>query len=208
MQTDPELIKAWSEMIRALAWPVIIIGLAPFVLWFIHRWVVKNNKELEFNVKNIFSVIVKPTQGIRPPGNTTAGENAPQKTDMESIAASPGKPLPADYFFMNHTSFLRPEKQEEFQKRTGIHLNHYDIRVIVDSYYRGAMERIDCVEYVLHRSYPVPLQIRRNPEDHFLLKELANGEYVLLAKVYLKDRKEPIVLQRYITLWADGPRFE
>lgn len=38
----------------------------------------------------------------------------------------------------------------------------------------------------------------------FLLKELANGEYVLMDKVYLKDRKEPVLLQRYTTLWESG----
>jgi hypothetical protein len=38
-----------------------------------------------------------------------------------------------------------------------------------------------------------------------MLKELANGEYVLVAKVFLRDRKSPLILQRYITLWKEGP---
>ncbi|HRD81201.1 MAG TPA: hypothetical protein PK198_26985 [Saprospiraceae bacterium] len=41
-----------------------------------------------------------------------------------------------------------------------------------------------------------------------MLKELANGEYVALAKVFLKDAKEPLVLQRYISLWESGPRLD
>jgi len=64
------------------------------------------------------------------------------------------------------------------------------------------------VEYLLHRAYPHPVQYRRSAKDHFMLKELANGEYVALARVYLKDAKEPLVLQRYISLWESGPRLD
>jgi hypothetical protein len=27
-----------------------------------------------------------------------------------------------------------------------------------------------------------------------------------MAKVFLKDREEPVLLQRYIALWESGPR--
>ncbi len=120
-----------------------------------------------------------------------------QSKDVEQTPPTSTAKLPFDYYFLNHTSFLRADKQEEFRRLTGVPLNHYDIRVIVDSYYRGALDRIDRVEYILHSAYP-------NPEDKFLLKELANGEYVLMAKVFLKDREEPVLLQRYITLWESG----
>jgi len=113
--------------------------------------------------------------------------------------------LPADYYFINHTSFLRREKQEEFKQRTNVNRLHYDIRVVVDSYYNGALERISYVQYYLHKSYPKPIQKRYNMADKFSLKELANGEYVLIAKVYLNDISKPIILERYITLWESGP---
>ena len=115
--------------------------------------------------------------------------------------------LPADYIYINHTSFLRPEKQEDFQLTTKIQgLPHYDIRVIVDSYYQEALERIKYVTYFLHQSYPEPIQTRANKYNHFCLKEVANGEYVLTAQIFLKDLKKPIILQRYITLWSSGPK--
>ncbi len=79
---------------------------------------------------------------------------------------------------------------------------------MVDSYYRGALDSIERVEYYLHEAYPEPIQIRTHKKDKFLLKEIANGEYVMLAKVFLRGRKQPIVLQRYITLWKSGPRIE
>src|SRR5688572_14571697 len=128
---------------------------------------------------------------------------------LQELDLSEDKPLnvlPADYIYLNHTSFLRPDKQKEFQTRPGaMDLPYYDIRVNVNSYYRGALERIKYVVYFLHESYDNPIQARTNRGDHFELKELAYGEYVLTAEVFLKDVKKPIILERYITLWNSGP---
>jgi transcription initiation factor IIF auxiliary subunit len=68
------------------------------------------------------------------------------------------------------------------------------------------LDRIDRVEYVLHEAYPNPIQVRTRRDDRFLLKEVANGEYVLLARVFISGRSQPLVLQRFITLWKEGPR--
>jgi hypothetical protein len=121
---------------------------------------------------------------------------------------APAEPeLPNQTYFINHTSFLRPGKQQEFQERTGVPLDHYDIRVIIDSDDEKALDLIDRVEYVLHEAYPEPIRVRtqQHRRDYFLLKELANGEYLLRAKVYIQGRNEPVELQRYITLWRSGP---
>jgi hypothetical protein len=128
----------------------------------------------------------------------------PQESERPPVAEN--DILPPDYLYLNHTSFLRPECQDQFQELTGVQCLHYDIRVILSSYYHGAIDRVAKVEYILHASYPHPIQVRTRKSDNFLLKEIANGEYVLFAKVYLKDHKDPIVLQRYITLWSEGPR--
>lgn len=136
----------------------------------------------------------------------TQAERKPEQDKPVLPSVSEDQPIPADYLYLNHTSFLRKDKQPDFQARTGIPLDHYDIRVHLDSCYAGALDRVQYVVYLLHEAYPEPVQARSNRKDKFLLKELANGEYVLLAKVFLKDRAEPILLQRYITLWKDGPR--
>jgi len=142
----------------------------------------------------------------RPPSTSADKELSQSTKEVQTLPRVKQEILPFDYYFLNHTSFLRKEKQEEFRKRTGINRDHYDIQIIVDSYYQDALDRIEYVEYILHRAYPEPIQYRRNPEDKFMLKELANGEYVLMAKVFLKDRKDPVLLQRYITLWDSGPK--
>lgn len=201
---DAELVQSWAAVLEALTWPIVIL-MVVVILRSLVSTAVAGGSAFRLGVRDLAEVSLEPTQGLRPPRADTEDSRSQLVRDVPSVPQGKQEVLPFDYFFLNHTSFLRREKQEEFQRRTGVPLDHYDIRVIVDSYYREALERIECIEYVLHRSYSQPLQIRRNPEDKFLLKELANGEYVLMAKVYLKDRREPVLLQRYITLWDSGP---
>lgn len=201
---NADIINSWAAVLHALAWPIIAIIIVVLLRDLITALISKGSG-VHLSFKDVITVIVEPAQGLRPPSAGT--EDASKLTkDVQALPQTTQQTMPLDYYFLNHTSFLRKEKQKEFQERTGAPLPHYDIRVIVDSYYQGALDRIDCVEYVLHRAYPNPIQYRRNPEDKFLLKELANGEYVLMAKVFLKDRKEPVLLQRYITLWETGPQ--
>ena len=110
-------------------------------------------------------------------------------------------------YYLNHTSFLREEKQQEFRQRTGVPLDHYDIRVVVDAYDEEMLNLIKRVEYTLDPSYPEPVRVRteRERRQKFLLKELANGEYLLRAKIFVTGREQPIEVARYITLWESGP---
>ncbi len=129
---------------------------------------------------------------------------------LPSIA--PDEELPDDYLFLNHTSFYldgterHKAEQAAIRKKTEFDQKHYHIQVIVDSYYDGAIDRVDHVEYTLHEAFPKPVRRVSNRHERFLLKEMANGEFVLLAKAYLKGQSEPILLKRYITLWDTGPR--
>ena len=194
-------MKPFVELLGAVAqllWPVIF-GMIVFVLFPQIRKLAEKGSEIAFEGKG-FKLEIKPSKVLR----AFDSDEKPPKLPDVSFQNS----LPGDYYFINHTSFLRPEKQEEFQSRTGVKWPHYDIRVIVDSYYEGALERIDRVEYILNETYPNPIQVRTRKEDKFLLKELANGEYVLLAKAYMKENRQPIILQRYITLWKEGPKID
>lgn len=120
----------------------------------------------------------------------------------------PGAPqeTSAHYYFLNHTSFLRKNKQEDFIKRTGVYAPHYDIRIVLDSSYPGALDRVEKVEYTLDPTYPTPIYTCSDRSQKFLLKELANGESVVQARVYFCDGGPPMSLQRYLTLWESGPR--
>lgn len=117
------------------------------------------------------------------------------------------KVYPADYFYLKHTTFFRNDKQKELQDKTGLHdIKLYDIRIKVYSYYSGALEEIEKVQYYLHSSYDNPIRELYDSKSNFELKELAFGEYVLSAKIYLRNVDEPFIVQRYISLWDSGPR--
>ncbi|MEM6259537.1 MAG: pYEATS domain-containing protein [Planctomycetota bacterium] len=190
----------YAELITAIAqllWPVLLVLVIVLLRKRIMALLDSGSELIIEGFGTRFAV--KPAQTQRTP-KTVASD------DKDLVPIDETEPLPADYYFINHTSFLRPEMQADFIQRTGFDAPHYDIRVVVDSYYRGALGRVEHVEYILHKSYEEPRRIRSQRKEKFQLKEVANGEYVLIAKVYLIDRKEPIVLQRYITLWDSGPR--
>jgi hypothetical protein len=114
-------------------------------------------------------------------------------------------------YFLNHTSFLRVDPQAEFRARTGVPLDHYDIRVVLDAEEPEMLDAVDRVEYILDSAYPEPVQVRTAEQDRhtkFLLKELANVEYLLRAVVYFIDGRSAIRLERYITLWRSGPELQ
>ncbi|MBD0404492.1 pYEATS domain-containing protein [Flammeovirga sp. EKP202] len=130
--------------------------------------------------------------------------NIEKKGEKLNYSTKENLKLPSDYFYINHTSFLRTNKQTELQKTTGLEgYKLYDIQVKIFSYYTGALEKI---EYYLHSSYENPIRTSVDINNNFLLKELAYGEYVMSAKVFMKDIEFPFILERYITLWDSGPR--
>jgi len=203
---DPELINAWAAVLNAVVWPITILVI--LVIGTRRLWpLIVKGAGVRLKLKDVAEISIEPTKGLRPPSaKEPEDEESELKMNVQEPCQEVQSSLPPDYYYLNHTSFLRRDKQDEFRRRTGIPLDHYDIRVIVDSYYEGALDRIEQVEYILHRAYPQPFQYRTNRSEKFLLKELANGEYVLMAKVYLKDRKDQVVLQRYINLLEAGPR--
>jgi hypothetical protein len=71
----------------------------------------------------------------------------------------------------------------------GVDRKHYHIHIIVDSFYAGALDRVDHIEYILHKAYLEPVRHVSNRRERFLLKEMANGEFVLLEKAYLKKTR-------------------
>jgi hypothetical protein len=196
---EPEVLNGWAQ----LAWPFVVLVVIGVLIFILRPVLTQGRSQVHIKAMG-FEFLVAPPTGVREPGgqpreSAVLPEPFARQADLDA--------LPFDYFFLNHTSFLRPEKQAEFRSRTGVPRDHYDIRIIVDSYYKDAHKRIDRVEYLLNPAYPEPLRLRRNRNEKFLLKELANGESVVIARVYLHEKPdEPIFLQRYIDLWHEGPR--
>lgn len=155
---NDELVQTWAAILNALTWPVTII----FVIFILRGFVVPAVAKggiFRFKVKDVAEFSIEPAQGLRPPSAVTEKDRSQLTKEVEKIPQTVQEPIPLDYFFLNHTSFLRENKQDEFRQRTGVPLDHYDISVIVDSYFRGALDRI---EHVVGRKGDVHKKIRNS----------------------------------------------
>lgn len=222
-QINPGIMKNFIKSVRKNAKPQLKIGVSVsvvlFVIFFVlqyydSRLLMLDNKwiavslfpiVLSLLLSGIVSEIKVLGMEVKVVPSKTDLENANEKIDYQIDTEKPV--LPSDYYYLKHTSFYRKEAQEDLQKKTGLkNLKLYDIRVKLFSYYKGAFEKIDKVEYYLHSSYEHPRQLSTDKKNNFELKELAYGEYVLSAKVFVKNLDQPFIVQRYITLWDTGPR--
>jgi hypothetical protein len=107
------------------------------------------------------------------------------------------KEITKDYFALIHASWRYPKKDLEFKKRM------YCIQVIIQAQ-QEVLDEVEFVKYYLHNSYPNPIQTKHDKKNHFELKELAWGEYLLKAEVKLKESNNVIQLERYINLTETG----
>jgi hypothetical protein len=115
-----QTVEATADLVSAIAeilWPVLFVAIIILLRREI-RSLLQPGAEFVFELAG-GKVSIKPT---KPPRD---------KAELPAIPVE--ERLPADYLYINHTSFLREDKQSEFRSRTGARdLPHYDIRVIVD----------------------------------------------------------------------------
>ena len=187
MENFAKLITSLSQII----WPLI-----PIFLLFYFR---KSIKKLIENGADIAFEFMGSKVSILPTKRNLSGND--QHSENKLPAISTDEDLPADYYYVNHISFYRQDKQESLRKKTDLNIDLYYLHITTNSYYAGAIERVEKVEYYLHETYPEPIHVRTNKNnDNFLLKELAYGEFVLIAKIFLRKKKNPLILNRYINL--------
>jgi hypothetical protein len=67
---------------------------------------------------------------------------------------------------------------------------------------RGEVER---VEYCLGPKFFQEPVVKENPEDRFRLDVSAYGSMLCLARVYIRGRKEPVELTRYVNFFEELP---
>ena len=144
----------------------------------------------------------------RVPAARSTVPDTPRWDDMikrlREFVSQEGSRIPFDYYFLNHTSRLRPDKQLEFQAKTGYAAGPiYNIRVRVESHYDHTLAEVASVRYNLE-AYPQPVQEITDCTRGFLLKELAWGPPVVLAEIKLRD-ESVIRLSRFLTLMKNGP---
>jgi len=77
---------------------------------------------------------------------------------------------------------------------------YYRVFVNIDSSDQRGLDDIEKVIYLLHPTFKNPRRVVQTRDDNFLLKTNCWGEFSLKAEVYLKNDKEPLLLERYISI--------
>lgn len=74
----------------------------------------------------------------------------------------------------------------------------YRLRIFLETDPSVSLSRVSKVVYHLHPTFPNPEQEVTDPETQFELVTYAWGQFNLKAEVYLRDRTEPLMLERYL----------
>jgi hypothetical protein len=177
------------DLVSSIAWPsMILLGLILF--WPEVRDLVTEIRErirrgssFGFGLLNVGAALQVEAARIPSPGE---GESV----KLENIA-------------LLHTSFLRPDKTQEFNDGRP----YYQFEVIVIAP-RDVTNRIESVTYYLPAPWPDRLRRRTtsNRADRFKMKDLANGTLIVTAEVQFKGSIERTQLNRFVDLRPDGPR--
>jgi hypothetical protein len=67
------------------------------------------------------------------------------------------------------------------------------------------LERVDHVEYLLHPTFPEPVQVRRNRQNKFRLEATGWGEFTISARIRHKEGTEA-VMRHLVRLGERAPR--
>jgi hypothetical protein len=106
-----------------------------------------------------------------------------------------------DNIALLHTSFVRPDKTRKFNDR----LTYYQVEVVILAR-ATVLDRIESVTYHLAEPYPRREYTIKDRNSRFKLKELANGASRVRAEVKIRDKEQPLSLNRFMNLQDAGPR--
>jgi hypothetical protein len=176
-----------ASLISALVWPyltLILITLFWTQLDKLFFFVLEN-----FRKRSISEVIFGNIFGIKLEVEKIPAPKNIENTTLSNIA-------------LLHTSFLTSKRPIGYDEAT----TFYQFEVIVAAP-TPVMDSISHVKYYLGEPWPESLRERtiENRSSRFKMKDLANGTSIVRADVYLRDKDEPIQLNRFIDLRPNGP---
>ena len=135
-----------------------------------------------------------------PPGKKWLSDTDYRQAAIHYLSTQTKAPPIEDTMSLIHSSWRSPKHDERFPGK-----NMYRFDAVIDAP-GEILDQIEAVNYCLHPSYPNPMRIVKDRPSRFKLKELAWGIATLRAEVKMKNRKEPIILSRFISLNETGPR--
>ena len=179
------LSSAASNLLIALIWPFLLVSIGTLYRHRLSAIVTA----LELRVRQGAGLKL----GFLEIG--TALENVPNPSEHEKITS--------ENLALIHTSFLSPKGTTKMNDGRV----YYQVEVVLVAP-KNVMARIERVEYHLPDAWPKARrhQTVLDPKTRFKLKDLASGTAIFRADVFVQGQQDPIHLNRFIDLSAEGPR--
>jgi hypothetical protein len=118
-------------------------------------------------------------------------------------AAAPGNPVTLANIALLHSTWY--SDKDTIRMNSGMKYYRVDVVVIAKA---STLQRIESVTYRLPETWPEKYRIRTTTEaeKRFLMKELLNGTAIVTAQVRIKGQAEPLLVNRFLDIRADGQR--
>jgi hypothetical protein len=134
-----------------------------------------------------------------PPGRKWLSDDQTRRSAIHHLITQTRSASMESEISLVHTSWRSPKHDAKFP---GKKMYRFDAEIDAP---KEILRRIEKVTYRLHASYPNPERVVFDEENRFKLKELAWAGSTLKAEVKFKNRQEPILLSRFISLEEKEP---
>jgi len=177
-------MKDWIPFLQALIWPVFIV-----VTLLVFR---KAFADVVLAIKRRIEAGAEMAVG---PAGITIGSAPVLKSEETTKKASSLRDNLGDRSYLSTALYMVHNAKFAKLVPEG---RDYEIKVRVYAESAELEDRIERVEYHLHRSYSRRIRESRDKENAFQVTLYAWGQFNLKAHVYIKEIEEPVVLWRFL----------
>jgi len=189
-------MESWTPIIKELIWPIFI---GVLILW---------NRKWFKGLLDTITERVKEGSGFNiGPSGVSVGQapTLPDAVNEEDVIDDGYEPETKAVLLESKGSIL--ENKFSLSHRTSLWKMkngraYYRIYITTHAENNEAKSSIEKVVYHLHSTFKNPRRVISTSENDFLLKTNGWGEFVINAEIYVKNKDNPIKLNRYIELTA------
>jgi hypothetical protein len=196
-------MKDWIPLLQTLVWPLFVVGLLYLFRSHLDELIltIKGRIEKGDSFEAGTSGIKlgssapqapsgkEPLPGVQPLPSTRPVAEPRSGSSVSDQSSSTSK---ADHnIFLVHTA-RRDKSLDKGQ------YEYYRLKIFLEGKDDGDLEPVAKVIYHLHPSFYNPDRTVTDRDSNFELRTAAWGMFNLTADVYIRDRKEPLRLERYL----------
>ncbi len=181
-------VKDWVPLLQSLIWPVF---LALFLIA-TRAYIAGILRAIEERIARGAAFEAGPSGIKLGPSDAEKLASAPPQTSQEEREDPVPRTAEGDVFYIVHWAEKAHTDRENRE--------WYSVAISLDADDDASLDKVQRVVYHLHPTFPQPDVEVTNRQTQFGHRTLAWGQFMLTADVYLKGKKEPLRLYRYLNL--------